>query len=319
MVNKSIFDEASMLNKILVFFSCVWICGSNLLAYEFAIATMFKDEAPYLKEWIEYHLMVGADHFWLYNNLSTDNWDEVLAPYIEKGLVEILAWPPEKPIESKSGMFPFKLQAEAVKDALKRAKGKAKWLTFIDIDEFFLLKKNKTVPECLNAYFSEVSAVFVSWRSFGTNGIYIPKGEPILTRLTASARKEHDKNRNGKSIWRPEEVDVDSVWWVHWAQLNSKGKYVNGNGDDMILDGPKAGWRWGVYDEYICLNHYFFRDESFFRERRLPFAEKGWSEYSAGTLWQYHKEFSECQDFSMKNFIQREHPEIYDKYWKNYE
>lgn len=308
-----------MFRKIFFVFSCMGIFVSNLGAYEFAIATMFKDEAPYLKEWIEYHVMVGAEHFWLYNNSSTDNWKEVLDPYIKEGLVEVFCWPLGMVSGENSKEYPYKLQAEALKNSLREAKGKTVWLAFIDIDEFFLPKKNKTVPECLNMYFSDASAVFVSWRSFGTNGVHIPKGEPLLCHLTACARKEHDKNRNGKSIWRPEEVDVDSVWWVHWAQLHSQGKYVNGNGDSMLLDGGKAGWRWGVFDEYICLNHYFFRDEGFFYERRLPFAEKKCSDYSVGTLWQYYREFSEYQDLSMKDFIQIEHPDSYDKYWKKYE
>ena len=292
---------------------------SSLISYEFAIATMFKDEAPYLKEWIEYHLMVGAEHFWLYNNSSTDNWKEVLDPYIKKGLVEVFYWPSFIVAGANPKEYPYKLQAEAVKHSLRKAKGKTVWLAFIDIDEFFLPKKNKTVPECLNMYFSEVSAVFVSWRSFGTNGMYIPKGDPLLCHLTACARNDHLKNTNGKSIWRPEEIDVDSVWWVHWAQLNSKGRYVNDNGEDMILDGAKVGWKWKPCNEYICLNHYFFRDEGFFRERRLPIAEKNWSDYSVGTLWQYYREFGECQDLSMRDFIQIEHPDMYNKYWKNYE
>jgi len=29
--------------------------------YTLAIAAIFKDEAPYLKEWIEYHKLVGVE------------------------------------------------------------------------------------------------------------------------------------------------------------------------------------------------------------------------------------------------------------------
>ena len=37
-----------------------------------SFCSIFKNEAPYMKEWIEYHLLVGVDHFYLYNNNSTD-------------------------------------------------------------------------------------------------------------------------------------------------------------------------------------------------------------------------------------------------------
>lgn len=313
-----------LLNNISVFmlkiiFFCVWIFITNLTAYEFAIATMFKNEAPYLREWIEYHRMVGAEHFWLYNNGSTDNWKEVLDPYIDEGLVEMIFWPPEELEESKSGTFPFKVQVEAMKDSLRKAKGKAKWFSFIDIDEFFFPKNKATVPECLNTYFSEASAVFVNWRSFGTNNMYIPKGEPFLCHLTSCTQKKHHKNMNGKTICRPDLVDIDSVWWVHGTPLNLGEKYVNGKGKKMIADAEKAGWHWDVYDKYICLNHYFFRDEDFFLTRRLPFAEKGWSEYSVAGLLQFYQDALVYKDLSMKEFIQVKHPDMYEKYWKKYE
>ena len=55
------------------------------LRYKTAICLIFKDEAPFLQEWIEYHHLIGIEHFYLYNNNSTDNYEEVLKPYIDKG------------------------------------------------------------------------------------------------------------------------------------------------------------------------------------------------------------------------------------------
>ena len=36
--------------------------------YNVAICAIFKNEEPYIKEWIEFHKIVGVDHFYLYNN-----------------------------------------------------------------------------------------------------------------------------------------------------------------------------------------------------------------------------------------------------------
>ena len=292
---------------------------SKAASYEFTIASMFRDEAPYLKEWIEYHRMVGAEHFWLYDNFSEDNWREVVAPYIEEGLVEVIAWPARDTTIEKSGRptslgVRDRIQPQAMQDALRRAKGVAKWLAFIDMDEFFLPKKEKTVTECLNTHFSDASAVFVSWRNFGTNNMYIPSGAPTLCKLTACAVKEHSKNTNGKTIWRPEKVDIDSIWWVHTANPNSEGRYVNGSGGDVIYDPNKAGWSWKVEEDHMCLNHYFCRDENFFHNRRM--ALRGESSYSVEVLWAYHHDFSMEQNVSMKDFIQTQHPDMYEKFWK---
>jgi hypothetical protein len=52
-----------------------------------AVAAIFRDEAKYLKEWVEFHLLVGFDLLYMFNNLSQDNYLEVLNPYIESGQV----------------------------------------------------------------------------------------------------------------------------------------------------------------------------------------------------------------------------------------
>ena len=36
--------------------------------YHIGICSIFKNEAPFLKEFIVYHKMIGVDHFYLYNN-----------------------------------------------------------------------------------------------------------------------------------------------------------------------------------------------------------------------------------------------------------
>ena len=33
-----------------------------------AICAIYRDEAPYLREWIEFHRLVGVEHFFLYDN-----------------------------------------------------------------------------------------------------------------------------------------------------------------------------------------------------------------------------------------------------------
>lgn len=52
--------------------------------YYVSICGIFKDEAFYLKEWIEYHKKAGVDHIYLYNNNSTDNYLTIIKPYLEE-------------------------------------------------------------------------------------------------------------------------------------------------------------------------------------------------------------------------------------------
>ena len=38
--------------------------------YNVTICAIFKNEAPYLREWIEFNRVVGIEHFYLFNNNS---------------------------------------------------------------------------------------------------------------------------------------------------------------------------------------------------------------------------------------------------------
>ena len=50
-----------------------------------AACTIYRDDADYLGEWIEFHRLVGVERFVLYDNGSTDDHLDVLAPYLEEG------------------------------------------------------------------------------------------------------------------------------------------------------------------------------------------------------------------------------------------
>lgn len=46
---------------------------TNSGGYYFSICAIFKDESLSIKEWIEYHKLIGVEHFYLYNNKSKDS------------------------------------------------------------------------------------------------------------------------------------------------------------------------------------------------------------------------------------------------------
>ena len=52
-----------------------------------------KNEGPYFKEWLDWHISQGVEKFYVYDNESTDETKEVLSPYVERGIVEYIYFP----------------------------------------------------------------------------------------------------------------------------------------------------------------------------------------------------------------------------------
>ncbi len=126
--------------------------------YNVSICAIFKNEAPYLKEWIEFNNIVGVDHFYMYNNNSEDNYEVILKPYIKSGLVTLINWQQNQK------------QMECYQTCIKDYSGETKWLGFIDIDEFIVPKSTDSIYEFLKSFEKKAGAVNLYWKLFGTSG-----------------------------------------------------------------------------------------------------------------------------------------------------
>lgn len=126
--------------------------------YNVSICAIFKDEADYLKEWIEFHKIVGVEHFYLYNNKSSDNYLDVLRTYIDDGIVTLKDWP--KP----------QSQMAAYQDFMDNYKYETKWVGFIDLDEYVVPNKYDNIYDFLKQ-FNNRPSVLIYWKCFGTSGL----------------------------------------------------------------------------------------------------------------------------------------------------
>ena len=125
--------------------------------YKVSLCLIFRDEGHYLKEWLDYHILIGIDHFYLYNNFSKDNYKEILNPYIKKGIVTLIEFPYEY------------AQAKAYQDCYEKAKDESEWLGYIDTDEYINLQKHDNISDFLKQYHLYPS-LYLNWLIFGTSG-----------------------------------------------------------------------------------------------------------------------------------------------------
>jgi hypothetical protein len=61
------------------------------------------------------------------------------------------------------------------------------WSTFLDIDEFVVLRNHSSIGEFLRDVAPEGGAVVLNWSVFGCNGTVKQSHEPVLVRFVQSA------------------------------------------------------------------------------------------------------------------------------------
>ncbi len=128
------------------------------------LTAIFKNEAHYICEWLEYYLLMGVEHFYLYDNASTDNTVALLQPYIERGLVTL------------SQCTGLNMQMPVYRDAIQKYIHHTRWMIFCDLDEFLLPKKYNSIVKMVKQY-DHYDQLLLRWLNFGDSGhISTPAG-----------------------------------------------------------------------------------------------------------------------------------------------
>lgn len=261
-MNKNWIDKFN-LTFITIFIALLAIVSHYLPSQEYKLSAcaIFQDEAPYLKEWIDYHLKAGVEHFWLYDNNSQDDFSEVLAPYIEDDLIDLIPWE-STPNDNDFMHFSFDVQTSAYNDAIHRARGVSKWLAIIDIDEYIVPVCNPTIIDALETYFSNASGVLVNWQCYGTSHVTRCNTGEMLKNLTYKMRWNHPRNYYYKSIVQP--LHVTHCANPHYCLFLPGHWQINTNYDAILQDNT------GVYIDKLRINHYWTKDEWFFWNVKIP-------------------------------------------------
>lgn len=231
--------------------------GAN--AHALAIAAIIKDEAETIREWIEFHRLVGVGHFYLYDNDSTDGTVEQLQPYVASGVVELIRWP-----HFVAGAH---TQALAYAHALATFGRMTRWMAFVDADEFLFGTQRDDLVEILEDY-ARLPAVLVYRHFYGTSGHKSPPTgltiEHFNERLGVPAGKmpETFLARHPKSIVRPSQVRR-----VHGAHFFIVDQTTGSVGyDEQRRPLTRASLEHHT-TERLRINHYYTRDLESFRRR----------------------------------------------------
>ncbi len=231
---------------------------------ELSLCSMFRDEAEFLKEWIEYHRIVGVKHFYLYNNLSQDNYWEVLEPYIRRGIVELF----DVTVESLDSPTPVKihnkLQTDCYNHAIGLSQYQSKWLAIIDSDEFICPMRAADLPSVLRKY-DYAGGLVVHWIMYGTSDVWeLQPGQLMVEQLT---HREVPGAGQFKSIVRPE---LAKSLDPHYCEVRNKPTVIE-TGKKFSHHLPERPMA------IIRINHYHYRTGQFYentkRKRRCQWGD----------------------------------------------
>ena len=223
----------------------------NLFLYDLAVVAIMKNEAPYVKEWLDYHLLAGVDHFYIYDNESPDGLREVLQPYIDAGIVTYKFYPGKA------------RQYEAYNEAVQNFKFYCRYMAFIDTDEFIFPQNNRSIVEVVDEILAgkaNAAALVVNWHLYGWN--FQEKADlsrGVMERLTRRAKTEYADvmpnsglyggNAHVKTIADPRKIKF--LCNPHYAIYFEGFGAVNSNGEPVPLFSsypPRA--------DKIIVNHY---------------------------------------------------------------
>lgn len=240
-------------------------------SYTLSIGSVFKNEGRFLKEWIEYHRLVGVEHFYLFNNHSDDDYLTTLQPYIDSGVVDLFEFPIECTDVDKHLAF----QTSSYNIAVGVAKKESKWLAIIDLDEFIVPIYENTITEVLADY-EEYGGLVVNWQLFGTSNVYeVPKDKTMVETLLLKAPADYAENGFIKSIVRPTRVanchDAHIMTYKKgFFSVNTERMRIYQSINPVIIG-------------RLQINHYWTKDEKFLYEVKIP-RRNGWQEGLDGIL-----------------------------------
>jgi hypothetical protein len=282
--------------RIVGVFLCIicFVQAEGNAMHRLAVCAVCKNESFYLREWLEYHMLVGVEHFYLYDNMSDDASSEILVPYVDKGLVTLIPWPVETHTQNE---HLHNVQLPAYNHALERAKDEAEWVAFIDIDEFLVPMKHENMVAFLDEYHSCVG-IAINWQMYGTSGLEeLPPGGLIIEHLRLKAVKDHPMNQMVKMIVRPR--SVEKIENPHYVKFIADFHAVDSSGRPL----PYGSMGQPVNVGTIRINHYWCGTRSWLINEKLPRRKQWGFAFPADMLESIIATYNATEDDSMMRFI----------------
>lgn len=224
--------------------------------YQHILCAVAHNEEDILEEWLLFHLSIGIEYFVIFDHNSTDGSREKLRPYEKAGLLE---WR-----DLKIDRFTTWQQAKAYNTIIPEFRHKAKWIWFLDTDEFLVPTQVTHISEITGKLENDhtIGGIAVNWLFFGTAHVEdLSSGKWHIEELTRRAPLDWKQHSEVKCGIRPEATPGFFE--------NPHTTFFYKNRRMVYADGTDFNGRYISHD-ILKIHHYWHRTEKFYREVKLP-------------------------------------------------
>lgn len=222
-----------------------------------AISSTYREDPWNILEWLEYHILIGVDHFFIYNNdPNPEQLKFLMKSYIQEGYVSLTwSFPLFNKMQNK--------QRACHNDALIKCKAYGyKWMAMLDSDEFIYPMQKDNLKEVMKAY-EDKRAICINYANFGSSGL-IKRPEMQINSYLHRASNNWEWNELTKAIGQSQ----------HVSGCDHHHKFSG-----PLFDEHKIRCRWtkGYSHQYLRINHYMARSREDFMvkmARGNPLGEK---------------------------------------------
>ncbi|RZB99415.1 glycosyltransferase family 92 protein RCOM_0530710-like [Glycine soja] len=173
---------------------------------ELCACTMVWNQARAMKEWVIYHAWLGVEKWFIYDNNSDDEIDDVVRELEVKGYnINRVVWPW------------IKSQEAGFSHCSLRAKEECKWVGFFDVDEFFYLRemKQNALISTVGNLSNSIAEIRTGCLNFGPSELRTHPRNGVSVGYTCRLRTPE----RHKSIVRPDLLHASLLNVVHHFEL----------------------------------------------------------------------------------------------------
>ena len=248
----------------------------NSQAIKLCILTIIKNEQQYLEEWIKYHLNLGINYIFIFEDINSNSHKEITDKYKNVSLISV-----NQLINTHIQGLYMKYGLQYIKDNYDY-----NWCFVIDIDEYITLE-NDTIQSVMQQ-FKDYDAVVLQWQNYGANGLVYKPNYKDKGIIETYIKKSNISSKDGI---------IKSVKTVYNLNTYNKKLFISNH-----IPSKRTNWcrtnfstniKEVVYDK-IYLRHYFTKS----------FEEYVWKVYIRGM---FSKNYRNFDDFFLVN------PDMLDK------